>query len=174
MQERRKSERIECRLRCELATAYGRATVTILDVSEAGLSVHATLRADVGDSVRVRIRAPGGEVKLDALVWGTPKPDQPRLRLVLSESPPEYLRLLKRLADKTASGAREASESAPTPEEPVDGVDRSFRVRLQQISSLRTRTIDVVAKSIEDAKMQAFADSVRLGGMWRVIEVAES
>jgi hypothetical protein len=68
--ERRKSSRIRCRFPCEILGPGNRASGTVLDLSEGGLSIRTALQVDQGESLLVRFQAPDGEaIEVEALLW---------------------------------------------------------------------------------------------------------
>ena len=163
--ERRKSQRVRCRLACEIQRARDRAKGTVLDMSEGGLAVQTGLKADQGDSLLIRIKAPGGPLEVEALVWHSrlvrlrgAKETSWALGLMISKAPGHYFQLVPQ--GSTHAKTEEASPAAP--EMPA------FRIRVKQLAAPRTRVLSLTAASEDEARTLATAD---LEGEWEILEI---
>ena len=154
--ERRKSRRVRCRLACEIHGARKRATGTVLDMSEGGLAVQTALKADQGDTLRIRIQAAGGPLEVETLVWHS---RQVRLRGASETS--WALGLTHAKSKEPEVSADEVTEEAP-PELPA------YRIRVKQLAAPRTRVLSLNAESEDEARALATAD---LKGEWEILEV---
>ena len=103
--ERRANPRTQCRIACEVQISSDRASGTVLDVSEGGLSVQTTIEAEEGDVVLLHLRVPGERegLELESIVWRTRSVKDRRtgerfsvLGLMLSKAPEVYFKLLPR------------------------------------------------------------------------------
>lgn len=69
-EERRKSERVRCRLHCSLKRGRRWLRARVLDVSENGLCLLSPIELQVRQAVVVRIEVPGhGPVEVEATAW---------------------------------------------------------------------------------------------------------
>ena len=173
--ERRKSPRVKCRFPCEILASRCQASGTVLDLSEGGLSVRATLEVEQGASLLIRFQAPGGEpIEVEALVWHsrrvrdrTTGEDACVLGLMVSRASEEYSRIA------SSSRARRPEPASPSdgadPGELVDGELIGFRIRAKERSSPRTRILTLSAKSEEEARALAAS---HLEDGWEVLEIA--
>ena len=103
--ERRANPRTKCRIACEVQSSSDRASGTVLDVSEGGLSVQTTIEAEEGDVVLLHLCVPGERegLELESIVWRTRSVKDRRtgerfsvLGLMLSKAPEVYFKLLPR------------------------------------------------------------------------------
>jgi hypothetical protein len=172
--ERRKSARIRCRFPCEILGPQGRASGTVLDLSEGGLSVRAALEADQGESLLVRFQAPEGEaIEVEALLWHARRvrdretgEDTRVLGLMVSNACEAYSRVVPR---SQAPPPEPASPSvASEPNEVGDGELAGFRIRVRQCAGPRTRILPLSAQSEEEACALA---ATHLGDDWEVLEI---
>ena len=171
--ERRKSQRVRCRLACQIHAAHDRAEGTILDMSEGGLSVQTGYKADQGDALRIRIQAPDGPLEVEAIVWHS-RLVRPRgstetfmaLGLMISKAPDRYFHLIPREATQAESDEPACSAS----EASADGRSDlpAFRIRVKQLAAPRTRVLSLHAESEDEARALASAD---LKGEWEILEV---
>jgi hypothetical protein len=171
--ERRKSRRVRCRLACEIHGARKRATGTVLDMSEGGLAVQTALKADQGDTLRIRIQARGGPLEVETLVWHS---RQVRLRgasetswalgLMISDAPDQYFQLVPQ--GDTHAKSKEPEVSADEVTEEAAPELPAFRIRVKQLAAPRTRVLSLNAESEDEARALATAD---LKGEWEILEV---
>lgn len=114
MKERRQSERIKCRFRCELTVACARPFAgTVVDVSSGGLAIRTdTDVAQQGDSVTVEMEVPGrGPLSIEAIVWHVRRARRrdtgdivQLLGLMIAKAPDDYFKLAR--STRPASTAR--------------------------------------------------------------------
>lgn len=192
--------RVRCRLRCEVLEGRRRSTeAAILSLSEGGLSLEVARGVDQGDGLRLRIAPKAGAagVRVDAIVWNHRVVSHTRkglkryvLGCVVSDPPPDFLRLLDRLEQRNAPPAPRAlplagrRAAAPEPEvdlprsrapmpppkpEPEETLPR-FRVRLKQVGGPRSRNVQVRARSLADAEARARAE-IDASGDWQILDV---
>ena len=177
--ERRKSPRIKCRFPCELAGSRLRTSGSVLDVSEGGLSVLAALEADQGENLVVRFQAPGvGAVEIEALLWHSRRvrdratgENTYLLGLMVSRASDAYFQLVP--SSKVSSEAS-PPEPASAPAlgdigEADAGELESYRIRVKERASPRTRVLTLSATGDEEARALA---TTHLGDDWEVLEVS--
>ncbi len=101
--EHRANPRTGCRIACEVQSSSDRASGTVLDVSEGGLSVQTTIEAKEGDVVLVALRVPEERegLELESIVWHTRSVKNRStgerisiLGLILSKAPEAYCKFL--------------------------------------------------------------------------------
>jgi hypothetical protein len=163
--EKRGLSRVKKRLPCELEVDGVTHTGLVLDVSARGLFVQTAATPGPGTSLTVRLHPPGGRAivvqgrvarrrmvprRLASLASGG-------IGLRVESAPEEFFQLL--------AGARPAP--APAAAEPEPG--RRFRVRVQQTSGPRSRTLVLAARDAADACARAVTE---IGEGWSVLEVA--
>jgi hypothetical protein len=188
--ERRRDPRIRCHLPCILRIGGSSFEGKVRNVSASGLAVAAETPAlEQGDAVGVTLRTEGLAIELRALVWHVRSPGrssgekaQRTLGLVLSESAPEFARLVERLGAKTPGPAQDAgaaiqrsspgaivhSRGIPARREPAAPA-REYRIRIKQTSG--PRTCQIVASGT--SKQAAIDTALReVGQGWIVLEVA--
>jgi hypothetical protein len=172
--ERRKSPRIKCRFPCELSGSRLHGPGTVLDMSEGGLSVLTALEIDQGESLTVRFQAPGiGAVAVEAMVWHSRRvrdratgDNSCALGLMVSRASEAYSRLV---APSGASPAESADASVLNDADEVCGdALGSYRIRVKERASPRTRILTLSATSDEEARALAIT---HLGEEWEVLEV---
>lgn len=173
--ERRKSERVRCKLPCEIQRGPEKAAGTVLDMSEGGLSVETGFEACQGDSLHIRVMAPASTLEMEALVWHSRRVRRRSsaqttwlLGLMICEAPDAYFDLVPRISappkPREANGAG-APDQAP-PDEREDLLP--FRIRVKQHSQPRTRILSLNADSEDEVRVLALAD---LEGDWEVLEI---
>jgi len=180
--ERRNSPRARCRLECELTRRGQRASGTVLDISEGGLSVHTPLEVEQGEPLGVRIEVPKqGDLELETMIWHIRRGHrrdngQPfsLLGLMISKAPDAYFELLPDTAPERTPEPERAPEPERTPEpEPLPDPEadppglRPFRIRVQARSGPRTRVLSVSAASESEARALAMSEL----DDWHVLEV---
>jgi hypothetical protein len=172
--ERRKSSRIRCRFPCEILGPQRRASGTVLDLSEGGLSVCAALEADQGESLTVRFQAPDGEaIEVETLLWHARRvrdretgEDSRVLGLMVSDTCEAYSRVVPRSQARPPEPASPSVASAP--DEVENGELAGFRIRVKQCAGPRTRILTLSAQSDEEARALA---ATHLGDDWEVLEI---
>jgi hypothetical protein len=163
--EKRTLARVKKRLPCELVVEGVTHTGLVLDVSPRGLFVQTAATPAPGTSLTVRLHPPSGRAivvqgrvarrrmvprRLASLASGG-------IGVRVESAPEEFFQLL--------TGARPAAASAAPAAEP----ELRFRVRVQQTSGPRSRTLVLAARDATDACARAVSS---LGDDWNVLEVA--
>ncbi|MBM4335466.1 MAG: PilZ domain-containing protein [Deltaproteobacteria bacterium] len=197
--ERRRDPRIRCNIPCDFRIAGRTLRGKLRDVSASGLSVTAEAPgADQGDAVTVTLRVDGLEIEVRALVWHVRTPSRAAgdkgervFGLVVSDSAPEFARMVARLCAKRA---QPTSAPCPPPPAPLrsgesrpsapgaiararDSLElaspepprvREYRIRIQQKGA--PRTCQIVASGVtQEAAVEAALSEVGQG--WIVLEV---
>ncbi len=202
--ERRRDARIRCNLPCTLRVAGSSLDGKVRNVSATGLAVAAeTHELEQGDPATVTIRSEGSAIDVRALVWHVRTSGRnggeknPRvLGLVLSDSAPEFARLVERLTAKAPPASLESEPTPPPPggssamrrsspgaiarsravlerlrREPASAPAplREYRIRIKQTGG--PRTCQIVASG---ASKQAAIDAAlrEVGQGWLVLEAA--
>ena len=168
MPEKRQFERTRRRVTCELVCEGRRFNGIALDLSPRGLFVKTNATADPGARVRATLRGPGGLIAEVEAVVARKRQVPSRLASVetggvglkLESASEAYYRLLEDNPGKTEA----APEVAPALEPELG----SFRVRLQQSSGPRSRTLAVRAADEEEARAAALSS---VGAGWTVLDV---
>lgn len=166
-----------------------------MSLSEGGLGIETHQRAEVGESVRLRIlpRRPGATVSVEGIAWN----DQPArsalhggglrlLGVVVSDPPAAFLELLDELERRSAPAAARLERARPRPATsagqneadlprsraplppPKPEPEESlplFRVRLKQVGGPRTRVVVVRAHSAAEATERARAELDRAASL---------
>jgi hypothetical protein len=120
--------RIRCRLPCEIVERRRSVRARVVSLSEGGLGIETGQRADVGESLRLRIlpRQRDRTVSVEGIAWN----DQPArsavhgggLRLVgvvLSDPPAAFLKLLDELERRSEPAAARRERARPRPAAPA-------------------------------------------------------
>jgi len=179
--ERRRDDRFQCRYRCELRGGRKPVQGLVRDVSRGGVSVQLENAVDQGETLSLALfpKDSGPAIEIEAIVWHARIAHGKRsgrafhlLGLVLSEASDDYLEMVETLrssrsAPRPARNQSPASNGANVRRAPSSG-DRRYRVRVQQQSSPRTRSIVVFAESTADARADALAE---IGEGWNVLAV---
>ena len=177
--ERRKSERAQCRLGCQLVRPHEQGPGIVLDISEGELSVQTQLEVEQGTALAVRIQLPNeGWLELETLVWHVRKGrhrETNELRIVLglmlTKAPDAYFELLPPATQTQPSPPADEVESR----QPALAGDSSslcaFRVRVRARSGPRTRELSLSAESDDEARSLAVAE---LGRDWDVLEIRKA
>ena len=178
--ERRSSPRVKTHFPCEIRRSKDRASCTVLDMSEGGLSVQSQLFVEAGESLVVRLQLPNQRkpLELETTVWHA-RLTKPRrtgergwvLGLLLCKAPDAYFELLRQRNTEALPG--DSATTKPSTSErkgPRTGPDglQSFRIRVRLCSEPRTRVLTLSAESEEEARALAITD---LGDAWEVLEV---
>ena len=198
--ERRRDPRIRSSIPCDFRIAGRTLRGKLRDVSASGLSVTAEApEADQGDAVTVTLRAEGLEIEVRALVWHVRTPSRGAgdkgervFGLVVSDSAPEFARMVARLGTKRPQPTVPPCQSAP-PGRVRSGESRpsapgaitrardslelaspepsrisEYRIRIKQNG--RPRTCQIVASGVtQEAAVKAALSEVGQG--WIVLEV---
>jgi hypothetical protein len=197
--ERRRDPRIRCNLPCALLIAGQPFEGKVRNVSASGLGVTADApHADQGDAVTVKMRVDRVEIEVRALVWhvrtlsrGTDEKGSRVFGLVLSDTAPEFARLVERLGTKqpqptlppiqpappapvrpaasrpSAPGAIARARQSLKRTSPEPSRIREYRIRIKQNGG--PRTCQIVASGVtKEAAVKAALSEVGHG--WIVIE----
>ncbi len=199
--ERRRDPRIRCNFPCVLRVAGRSLDGKVRNVSASGLGVAADAsELEQGDSVKVRLRVDGVAIEVHALVWHVRSSGRcvgdksPRvLGLVLSDTAPDFARLVERLGAKPAQAEPASAPPQPAPPTPVRPLasrpsaqgaiaransglkvvcpapvpTREYRIRIKQSGGPRTCQIVASGASKEAAAEAALAE---VGPGWMVLE----
>lgn len=176
--ERRNFPRARCRFSCNLTHRSERASGTVLDVSESGLSVYTQLEVDQGETLLVRMDVPKvGQLELETIIWHvrhTRRRDNGEpcflLGLMLSKAPDVYFELVSHtMPDEPHESDALEPQSDPLPDLGTDTPGlRLFRVRVKARSGPRTRVLSLSAESEREAR--ALVES-EINDEWDVLEV---
>jgi hypothetical protein len=172
--ERRKSPRVKCRYPCEVLGSRHRASGTVLDLSEGGLSVLVASEADQGENLRIRFQAPDGvPIEVEGLLWHSRRVRDRAsgenawvLGLMISHACDAYPRLVTppRASAPEPTRPKIVADTGEIDEEELLG----FRIRVRQRASSRTRLLTLSAQSDEEARALA---ETQLQDGWEVLEV---
>ncbi len=178
--ERRSSPRVKAHFPCEIRRSKDRASGTVLDMSEGGLSVESQLSVGAGDPLVVRLQLPHQResLELEATVWHVRRTKHRRsgercwiLGLLLTKAPDAYLELLPNgnTEELPASGAttEPGTTERERPRAEPDGL-QPFRIRVKLCSEPRTRLLTLSAESEAEAQALALTE---LDDEWEVLEV---
>lgn len=157
--------RFEKRLPCRVKLGASQYSGLIMNLSRSGLFVETGAGAGPGELVDVAVQAPTASpdiVVTSRVVWKRLVPPQLRntleggLGVQIQYAPDSYYSLLaavERLHTQVprSLGARGAGEATPEAGRPA----LRFRIRLQEIGSLRTRTLELAAESENAARRRA-------------------
>ena len=197
--ERRRDPRIRCNLPCELRVGGRCIDGKVRNVSASGLGIAADApEIEQGDSVTVKLRVEGLDIEVRALVWHVRSPSRGAgekgpsvLGLVLSDTAPEFARLVERLGTKPpqppaaspepaapdparpaairpfAKGAITRARTAVKRATPAPARAREYRIRIQQQGG--NRSCQIVASGVsKEAAIEAALREVGQG--WIVLE----
>jgi hypothetical protein len=143
----------------------------VLDISETGIFVQTSTRLPPGSEVEVRVRLTDSAepVHLRAQVARNKLVPQQLtsvarggVGLKILRAPPAYFEQISALdgAGEKRSPVAAAAEPAPMPAE------LRFRVRVKQSDGPRSRSLEVVAASVDEARARALAD---VGSGWETV-----
>ena len=198
--ERRRDPRIRCNIPCELRIAGSSLEGKVRNVSASGLGVAVDApEVDQGDSVTVTLRVDGLSIEVRALIWhirscsgGKGEKGARLLGLVLSDTAPEFARLVERLGTKQPEatpppappapavparplasrprplGAIARARTAVKRASPEPARTREYRIRIKQSGGPRTCQIVASGASKESAVKAALSE---VGEGWIVLEV---
>jgi hypothetical protein len=179
--ERRRTERVQKRERCQIRAGKSVHDGVVLDLSEGGLALVCDGQLEVAAAVQVELSDRRQPISVSVMVWHSRRARfQGKQRFVygcIIESPSEaYLALFQRAesrcARRTPARPTQTLEMAPCPSEPEplakDDEPRPYRLRLRHRTSPRTKMLTVGAASEDDARAIA-EDS--LGAEWELLEI---
>jgi len=163
---------------CRLVLGRQRFSGLVLDLSASGIFVQTTAKPRPRDPVTIDLNVPGHRepIRLEAHVarlFVVPAQlatvAQGGVGLRILNAPEAFFQLLRQIQLEGQGGSSapvESGEDLDAPGEPR----RRYRVRLTQLGRARTRTLQVVARSSEEAAELARAES---GDGWKVLESTE-
>jgi hypothetical protein len=166
-----------------------------VSLSEGGLGIETGQRAEVGESMRLRIlpRHPSRTVSVEGIAWN----DQPArsalqggglrlLGVVVSDPPDAFLELLDELEKRGSPAAARRERARKRPAAPAGDNEQDlprsraplpppkpepeealpvFKVRLKQVGGPRTRVVAVRAHSVAEATERAQAELDRAASL---------
>jgi Tfp pilus assembly protein PilZ len=168
---RRSSNRVKRRLTVGLRIGAQQHHGIVLDVSPGGLFVATTSPIQPGAEIVVEFSARDGGTAFEVrarvarrrrVPQNLQSYEAPGIGLQLIDPPPEFAKLLVGGKPEGGVAAAEAEEAPPAPALP------SFRLRLRQSGSPRSRTLRVEAADEAAARAQAAAD---LANGWEIVEI---
>jgi Tfp pilus assembly protein PilZ len=178
--------RFKKRIPCQIAASGRAASGVVLNVSRGGLFVQTAAGVEPGDAVEVELSlsASRPSIPLAARVVWT-RSVAPHLRTVsrggvglrIASAPESYYALLAEVAGEPGlarggvAGPTGAAPAAPeaVPEPRPEPASPSYRVRLKQDGSPRTRWLVVRGAGEDDARRAALTQT---GVGWSVLELA--
>lgn len=175
----RAAKRTKRRMACRISIGGQRFSGVVLDLSSSGLFVQTTARPRAREFVSVELSVVGRRerVRLDAQVarvFLVPAQlvavAQGGLGLRITNAPESFFELLRTIqVEAPADVGRPRAASGSGTADEAEG--RSYRLRVTQLGRARTRTLQVIAGSPEEAVAFALAE---VGEGWKVLECAES
>lgn len=174
MSESRAAKRHRWRLPCEIVFEGGRQRGFVLDLSENGLFVQVRAPLRPGATVEVILTLDGAEAPLQLRAHVARSKQVPTqlasvarggVGLSLQRAPQDYLDALAKLQGGAALRATIAPEAVACPAPPAA---QRFRVRVQQSDGPRSRTLEIVADTPEQARAKALRES---GAGWDAVRV---
>lgn len=142
-----RGSRIRCRIPCEVSLGRTRTKGSVLDLSEGGLALVTRLVLNEGDDVCIKLHPHRreGAIDLQGLVWSCRKrasaggkPAPPVLGIMISDAPAEYGKLLRRLEQQGAGGARvvrgPATETKPVSVSPGAALRQSEKASFSAVT----------------------------------------
>jgi hypothetical protein len=171
--EGRVAKRHKWRLACEIVSEGRSQRAIVIDLSETGLFAQTSTRLPPGSVVEVRVRLTESAepIQLRAQVARN-KQVPPQLTSVarggiglrLLDAPAAYFEQIHAL-DGSGDGKRATTAAtAPTPMKAPAGI--RFRVRVKQSDGPRSRSLEIVATSADEARARALAD---VGNGWEAV-----
>jgi hypothetical protein len=165
------------RLPCQVKINGSEHEGWIVNLSRSGLFVQTAVGAGPGDWIEVSLQAPTASPDLvlrSRVVWQRSVPPQLRpimggLGVQIHQAPESYYSLVEAVERLQTQVPRAIQSRRARPREPAPDFARMrFRIDLQQVGGLRTRTLRVDAESEVDARRAAR----NLAGMdWTITRV---
>ncbi len=147
------TQRIRCRIPCEIAYEGGKASATVVDLAEGGVGLVTSVTLHEADPIRVVLdaRKAGSAIELTGIVWnervvqrGGEGGRKRALGIMLSEVPDDYLALLARHRPRDGArrrgGGQRAAGSGPRPSS--HGLRRAERVATSRVAIVREPRAD--------------------------------
>lgn len=182
--------RVRCSLPCIVKKGTKRVRARLLDVSEGGLCVAASVRFRHKMTVKVVIDDPRhGPIEVEAVVWHERRFSQPSsgrkgwaTGMVLSKAGPDFQALVspgsvwEKPAEDVLAELREHSAPVPSADQTLaeddseldSGAPSVFRVRVKAVGTPRVRTLTLSAPSEAAVREAVLSD---LEGEWQVLDV---
>lgn len=178
MSESRAAKRHKWRLPCEIVSEGRSQRAIVLDLSESGLFVQTGTRLPPGAEVEVRVRlADSAEIVTLRAQVARNKQVPPQLTSVarggvglkILDAPLAYYEQVNSLDNNSGKqsvpAATPGTTGAPTP---PPAVRNRFRVRVKQSDGPRSRTLEILAETADEARDRALADA---GKGWEAVAV---
>ena len=162
---------------CRLVFGRQRFSGVVLNLSASGMFVQTTAKPRPRDPVSIELNVPGRREPIHleghiARLFLVPAQlaavAQGGVGLRIQSAPEAFFDLLRKLQVEIPESPAPL-ESGEGPELPGEGY-RRYRVRLTQLGRARTRTLQVVARSSEEAAKLALAET---GDGWKLLESTE-
>ena len=172
----RVAKRTKRRMACRLVLGRQRFSGVVLDLSSSGMFVQTTAKPRPRDPVTIELNVPGHRepIRLEAHVARLvvvpaqlAAVAQGGVGLRIRNAPEPFFELLRQIQIESRLGSPAPLESG---EELPGEAHRRYRVRMTQLGRARTRTLQVVARSSEEAAELARAEA---GDGWKVLESSE-
>jgi uncharacterized protein YndB with AHSA1/START domain len=174
---RRSSNRVKRRITVGLRVGGQQHHGIVLDVSPTGLFVATTSPIQPGSELVVEFSAPDGGTAFEVrarvarrrrVPQNLQSYEAPGIGLQLIDPPPEFARLLAGgRSEEGGADADEAEEAEKAPAPPAP-VLPSFRLRLRQTGSPRSRTLRIEAADEAAARARAAPE---LAKGWEIVEI---
>jgi len=174
----RVAKRTRRRMACRLVLGRQRFSGVVLDLSASGIFVQTTAKPRPRDPVTLELNVPGQRepLRLEAHVarlFVVPAQlatvAQGGVGLRIRNAPEAFFELLRQLQLEGQRGAAAAGAGGENHDVPGEA-RRCYRVRMTQLGRARTRTLQVFARSSEEAAELARAET---GDGWKVLEATE-
>lgn len=171
----RTAKRTRRRMACRLVVGSQRFSGVVLDLSSSGIFVQTTAKPDPREAVTVELNVPGRRdpIRLEtevARLFVVPAQlitvAQGGVGLRIRNAPEAFFELLGQLQLDGQEASREPIGSGHTAGVAEEASCR-YRVRMTQLGRARTRTLQVFARSAEEAAQLACAET---GEGWKVLE----
>ena len=166
MGEGRTAKRHKWRLPCEIVSEGRSQRAIVLDISESGLFVQTGTRLPPGAEVEVRLRLEQSDEQVEVRAQvARNKQVPPQLTSVarggvglkILDAPLAYYEQINALGGEAKPPAAAAAPAPPR--------DR-FRVRVKQCEGPRSRSLEILAESADEARTRALSE---VGSGWEVV-----
>jgi hypothetical protein len=172
----RVAKRHKWRLPCEIVSEGRSQRAIVLDLSESGLFVQTSTRLPPGVEVEVRVRlADSAETVLRAQVARNKQvPAQLTsvarggVGLRILDAPLAYYEQVNALDNVAGEGVRIVGAAAPVAAPSPAPPQSRFRVRVKQSDGPRSRSLEILANSADEARTRALSDA---GVGWEAVVV---
>jgi Tfp pilus assembly protein PilZ len=173
----RVAKRHKWRLPCEIVSEGRSQRAIVLDLSESGLFVQTGTRLPPGVEVEVRVRlADSAETVLLRAQVARNKQVPPQLTSVarggvglrILDAPLAYYEQVNALDNVAGDGVRPVGAAAPVAAPSPAPPQNRFRVRVKQSDGPRSRSLEILANSADEARTRALSDA---GVGWEAVAV---